>query len=326
MRPASSRNGKGLGVVACDLDDDGDIDLYVANDTTPNFLYRNRGDGTFDEVGYASGAALERRGDRHREHGGRRGRRRRRRRSRPLGQQLRGRDERAVSQRRADAIHPGGHGERARPPLAPPRRLGDRAPRPRPRRQARRLRHQRPPDAPPPPLPARPAPAAVPPGAGRAVRRGRHVLRPVLRDAPRGSGLRLRRPRRRRGPGPRGRPSKRARGLAAQRLHPRRPGPQAPAPGRGPAPGHRRQGGRPVRGPDDRPLARRGRELPVPGRPATAHRARRPGARPNGSKSPGRAGGSTGTRASPPTAPGSCAREKPRPRISRPGLILRIPR
>ena len=50
--------GKGLGVVASDLDDDGDVDIYVANDTTPNFLYRNRGDGTFDEVGYASGAAL----------------------------------------------------------------------------------------------------------------------------------------------------------------------------------------------------------------------------------------------------------------------------
>ena len=51
--------GKGLGVVACDLDGDRDIDLYVANDTTPNLLYRNRGDGTFDEVGFAAGVACE---------------------------------------------------------------------------------------------------------------------------------------------------------------------------------------------------------------------------------------------------------------------------
>ena len=50
--------GKGLGVVAADLDGDLDVDLYVTNDTTPNALYRNRGDGTFDEVGQLSGAAL----------------------------------------------------------------------------------------------------------------------------------------------------------------------------------------------------------------------------------------------------------------------------
>jgi hypothetical protein len=42
--------GKGLGVVAADLDDDGWTDLYVANDSTPNFLYRNRGEGVFEET------------------------------------------------------------------------------------------------------------------------------------------------------------------------------------------------------------------------------------------------------------------------------------
>ncbi|HYV84394.1 MAG TPA: CRTAC1 family protein [Patescibacteria group bacterium] len=52
------RTGKGLGVVAGDYDDDGDDDLYVANDDTPNFLLRNRGDGTFDEVGETAGVAL----------------------------------------------------------------------------------------------------------------------------------------------------------------------------------------------------------------------------------------------------------------------------
>ncbi len=52
------RTGKGLGVVAGDLDGDGDEDLYVANDDTPNFLWRNHGDGTFDEEGEGAGVAL----------------------------------------------------------------------------------------------------------------------------------------------------------------------------------------------------------------------------------------------------------------------------
>ncbi|HUD70881.1 MAG TPA: CRTAC1 family protein [Dongiaceae bacterium] len=52
------RTGKGLGVVAGDVDDDGDEDLYVANDDTPNFLWRNRGDGTFEEIAEAAGCAL----------------------------------------------------------------------------------------------------------------------------------------------------------------------------------------------------------------------------------------------------------------------------
>ncbi|MFQ5700585.1 MAG: CRTAC1 family protein [Acidobacteriota bacterium] len=47
----------GLGVAAADYDEDGDVDIYVANDATPNQLYRNRGDGTFDEVGAMSGVA-----------------------------------------------------------------------------------------------------------------------------------------------------------------------------------------------------------------------------------------------------------------------------
>ena len=50
--------GKGLGVVAGDIDGDGDDDLYVANDDTPNFLWRNRGRGVFEEIGQAAGCAL----------------------------------------------------------------------------------------------------------------------------------------------------------------------------------------------------------------------------------------------------------------------------
>ncbi|MHC4547624.1 MAG: CRTAC1 family protein [Planctomycetota bacterium] len=48
-----------FGVAALDLDDDRDLDLYVANDSNPNYLYRNRGGGRFQEVGLWSGAALD---------------------------------------------------------------------------------------------------------------------------------------------------------------------------------------------------------------------------------------------------------------------------
>ena len=48
----------GFGVVFSDLDNDGWPDIYVANDATPNFLYRNNHDGTFSEIGLVSGVAL----------------------------------------------------------------------------------------------------------------------------------------------------------------------------------------------------------------------------------------------------------------------------
>ena len=48
----------GFGVAFFDFDDDGRLDLFVANDSGPNYLYRNRGDGTFQDVSLASGAAL----------------------------------------------------------------------------------------------------------------------------------------------------------------------------------------------------------------------------------------------------------------------------
>lgn len=55
---AASPPGYGLGVVWGDYDDDGDPDLYVANDSEPNFLYQNQGKGTFAEVGLQARAAL----------------------------------------------------------------------------------------------------------------------------------------------------------------------------------------------------------------------------------------------------------------------------
>ncbi|MFV1967634.1 MAG: CRTAC1 family protein [Pirellulaceae bacterium] len=54
--------GKGLGVISADLDLDGDTDLYVANDTTDNYLYINDGSGHFEEVGMLRGVAMDDRG------------------------------------------------------------------------------------------------------------------------------------------------------------------------------------------------------------------------------------------------------------------------
>jgi len=52
----------GLGVVWTDFDDDGWPDIFVANDATPNFAYRNNRDGTFTEMGLAIGLALDENG------------------------------------------------------------------------------------------------------------------------------------------------------------------------------------------------------------------------------------------------------------------------
>ncbi|HEX8163630.1 MAG TPA: CRTAC1 family protein [Pyrinomonadaceae bacterium] len=50
--------GKALGVALLDYDNDGKLDLFVANDTEPNKLYRNRGDGTFTDEAVAAGVAF----------------------------------------------------------------------------------------------------------------------------------------------------------------------------------------------------------------------------------------------------------------------------
>ncbi len=49
---------KGLGVAMLDVDGDGRMDLFVANDTEPNRLYRNKGNGTFEDVAVGSGVAF----------------------------------------------------------------------------------------------------------------------------------------------------------------------------------------------------------------------------------------------------------------------------
>ncbi|MCS6860726.1 MAG: CRTAC1 family protein [Abditibacteriales bacterium] len=57
-----SVKSKALGVAICDYDQDGQQDIIVANDTEPNFLFHNQGDGTFKEVGIEAGIAVSEQG------------------------------------------------------------------------------------------------------------------------------------------------------------------------------------------------------------------------------------------------------------------------
>jgi len=54
-----SKPGKGLGIAIADYDRDGHIDLFIANDSMPEFLYHNKGDGTFEENGLMSQVAVD---------------------------------------------------------------------------------------------------------------------------------------------------------------------------------------------------------------------------------------------------------------------------
>src|SRR5215470_8652208 len=62
----SDPNGAyGFASLFIDVDDDGWLDLVVANDSVPNFLYRNKHDGTFEDQSYLSGFALDGEGRAH---------------------------------------------------------------------------------------------------------------------------------------------------------------------------------------------------------------------------------------------------------------------
>ncbi len=54
--------GKGMGIAIADFNGDGLMDVFVANDTEPNFLFINQGDGTFKESGLESGVAYNAQG------------------------------------------------------------------------------------------------------------------------------------------------------------------------------------------------------------------------------------------------------------------------
>ena len=58
-----NKDGKGMGVVFGDYDNDGDVDCYVGNDAGENFLYRNGGDGTFTNVGWMAGVEADENGN-----------------------------------------------------------------------------------------------------------------------------------------------------------------------------------------------------------------------------------------------------------------------
>jgi hypothetical protein len=51
--------GKGLGIAIADYDRDGHTDIFVANDSMQEFLYHNKGNGTFEEVGLLAGVAVD---------------------------------------------------------------------------------------------------------------------------------------------------------------------------------------------------------------------------------------------------------------------------
>ena len=53
-----SHLGKGMSVAFADCDHDGDVDIFVTNDTVPNFLFRNNGDGTFTETALLAGVSV----------------------------------------------------------------------------------------------------------------------------------------------------------------------------------------------------------------------------------------------------------------------------
>ena len=55
--------GKGMGIGIADFNGDGWMDIFVANDTEPNFLFMNQGNGTFKETGLETGVAYNEQGD-----------------------------------------------------------------------------------------------------------------------------------------------------------------------------------------------------------------------------------------------------------------------
>ena len=59
----ASEEGYGMGIVCADYDNDGDIDIFVANDVLRDFLFNNDGRGVFQEVGTLSGTAYNQNGN-----------------------------------------------------------------------------------------------------------------------------------------------------------------------------------------------------------------------------------------------------------------------
>ena len=97
-KPGSSiATAEGSGVVACDVDGDGLVDVFVANDMTANFLFRNKGGMKFEETGLESGVGASELGGYQAGMGVACGDVDGRRQARPLGHQLFTGKERACS-------------------------------------------------------------------------------------------------------------------------------------------------------------------------------------------------------------------------------------
>ena len=190
------RDGRGMGVVAADVNRDGRIDLYVANDMCPNFLFLNQGDGTFEDVTETSGAAVTRVGPLPGGHGGRRRGPRRRRAPRAVRHQLPRRIQHHLPDDRRPELPGRQRPGRDRPGQHARRRLGLRPGRLRQRRLARHAGRQR--------------PRRRQPGGARPRRRLRRSVAKVWRNRGGGRFRLVRRPRallRRRPRRPRARPS-----------------------------------------------------------------------------------------------------------------------
>ena len=116
---ADPREYFGMGIAWFDFDEDGWPDLYVANDSGPNFLYRNQKDGTFKEIGVPHGRGGERGRRRAGQHGRGRRRLRQQRALQPLHDELRRGVQAALSQRRRPTSPTSPSARRRRPAACP---------------------------------------------------------------------------------------------------------------------------------------------------------------------------------------------------------------
>jgi len=59
QKAGMAKPAKGLGLAIADYDHDGWMDIFLANDSIPEYLFHNKGNGTFEEIGLVSGAGLD---------------------------------------------------------------------------------------------------------------------------------------------------------------------------------------------------------------------------------------------------------------------------
>ena len=127
-----------------DLNDDGWTDIFIANDTQRNFVYFNKGDGTFEDASYTSGAGFSEDGKTEAGMSAGCRRRRWRRRHRPVREPSRLRAQPPLPQRREAVVHRRHHHFGPGHDQHPEQQLRRPLPRRRQRRQPRPARGERP--------------------------------------------------------------------------------------------------------------------------------------------------------------------------------------